>query len=409
MIAGILLLLGLLVPPARAARCDACDPCLTGGAAADRAALATVRAALDLACPCADFDGSRGRTAAAYRRCIRSTIRAATAAGVLRRPCRSLLTRSVCGRPSRVVCCEQRRGTDAPRCAVRPSARCIGSRRLAASVESCADTDCSPSGTTTTTTTGVPTTTSTSLAPSWAALHAAFLAPRCGACHGLEGEGGLNGLHGCRSGYASLVDVPSTQLPGRDRVEPGAPTLSWLVHKLDGDQGAFGALCAAGTCGDAMPCLSRRRSTWRSGTRCARGSPAAHRTTARRSSARCGRGGATSCRIPRAPGMPYSVPVRARLAPLIVLVASALGSAAPGFDGADLSDLGHDGFRVDLSAPADWRCRHAASCVTCWNVSGHASPVSVHRSDGRAPIRRRIPAGQALRMCPQADATAGDA
>lgn len=47
--------------------------------------------------------------------------------------------------------------------------------------------------------------------------------------------------------YASLVDVPSTQAPGLDRVEPGAPDDSYLWHKLSGTH------VAAGGSGDPMP------------------------------------------------------------------------------------------------------------------------------------------------------------
>ncbi len=111
--------------------------------------------------------------------------------------------------------------------------------------------------TTTTSTTAAPTTTSSTIPPStppsWAAIHAAAIAPRCGTCHGVDGEGELDGLNGCASAHANLVGVPSVQLPGRDRVEPGAPALSWLVHKLDGVQDDFAAQCVGGTCGARMP------------------------------------------------------------------------------------------------------------------------------------------------------------
>ena len=38
-----------------------------------------------------------------------------------------------------------------------------------------------------------------------------------------------------------------------DRVEPGDPTLSWLIHKLDGTQGSFTAQCVNNDCGGTMP------------------------------------------------------------------------------------------------------------------------------------------------------------
>jgi hypothetical protein len=94
-------------------------------------------------------------------------------------------------------------------------------------------------------------TTSTTLPSSWAILQAAVIGPNCASCHG--GSGGLSGLEACGSGYASLVGVPSVQLPTMKLVEPGNPAASWLVHKLDGTQNGFDAQCAGGSCGAAMP------------------------------------------------------------------------------------------------------------------------------------------------------------
>jgi hypothetical protein len=148
---------------------------------------------------------------------------------------------------------------------VRRETGCTGTARWLRTVEegdACAASVClrgtSSTSTTlarTTTTTSVSTTststTSTTLA--WSVLHAAYVGPRCGTCHGTEGEGGLSGLGTCRGAYDALVDVPSTELPGWDRIEPGAPERSWMMQKLDGTQGAFDALCVGGSCGDAMP------------------------------------------------------------------------------------------------------------------------------------------------------------
>jgi hypothetical protein len=50
-----------------------------------------------------------------------------------------------------------------------------------------------------------------------------------------------------------MVDVPSTELAAQDLVEPGDPTLSWLMHKLDGTQNAFDGQCVGGSCGGPMP------------------------------------------------------------------------------------------------------------------------------------------------------------
>jgi hypothetical protein len=84
-------------------------------------------------------------------------------------------------------------------------------------------------------------------------LHATVIGPRCGTCHGLDAEGGLSGLGACRSAHANLVDVASTTLPGRLRVEPGAAARSWLMQKLEGTQDDFAAQCVGGECGDPMP------------------------------------------------------------------------------------------------------------------------------------------------------------
>jgi hypothetical protein len=108
--------------------------------------------------------------------------------------------------------------------------------------------DAPTSSTITTTTT---TTTTTTLAASWAAIHATVIGPTCGGCHGGSGE--LSGLAGCDSGYASVVNVASTAVPTMDRVEPGDPANSWLMHKLDGTQGGFTAQCLGGFCGSQMP------------------------------------------------------------------------------------------------------------------------------------------------------------
>lgn len=87
--------------------------------------------------------------------------------------------------------------------------------------------------------------------PVWSAIHAQVIGPSCGGCHG--GSGGLSGLASCNSAHANLVDVPSSELPTMDRVEPGNPGNSWLMHKLDGTQDWFTAMCSGGFCGQQMP------------------------------------------------------------------------------------------------------------------------------------------------------------
>jgi polyvinyl alcohol dehydrogenase (cytochrome) len=240
------------------------DACLAGGSAAqDRRDLDAVREAMEASCPCASFDGSRGNGRGAYRRCVHDVVRGAIRGGTLRRVCKRLVRASTCGRPGTVVCCEHRLLSDRRVCQVTGAARCVGRGKVERTVEagatSCADSDCTlmpPTTTTTepmasTTTTSTTSTTSTTLPPSWAAIHAAVILPSCAGCHG--GAGGLSGLDGCASGYAALVDVASTRLPTMDRVEPGDPTMSWLMHKLDGTQHDFDAQCVGGSCGGSMP------------------------------------------------------------------------------------------------------------------------------------------------------------
>lgn len=101
------------------------------------------------------------------------------------------------------------------------------------------------------TTTTTSSTTTTTFPASWFAIHAQVIASTCGGCHGPSA--GLTGLDDCETGYAALVNVPSTENPSMDRVEPGSPSTSWLMHKLDGTQGGFTAQCVGGFCGSQMP------------------------------------------------------------------------------------------------------------------------------------------------------------
>jgi hypothetical protein len=41
--------------------------------------------------------------------------------------------------------------------------------------------------------------------------------------------------------YSNIVNVASTTLPSMDRVEPGQPDQSFLVHKIQGTQGPLGS------------------------------------------------------------------------------------------------------------------------------------------------------------------------
>ena len=88
-------------------------------------------------------------------------------------------------------------------------------------------------------------------APIWSAIHAQVVGPTCGGCHG--GSGGLSGLANCNSAWASLVGATSTENPPMLRVDPGSPSNSWMMHKLDGIQGWFVGTCGGGFCGAQMP------------------------------------------------------------------------------------------------------------------------------------------------------------
>jgi hypothetical protein len=240
------------------------DPCLQQGSAhQDRRDLDAVRTAMETACPCSSFAGGVGGSSGAYRHCVRPVIRAALTAGTLRRQCKELLDQFTCGRPGAVVCCGERLANGRRAC--RAKRVCASSanvtRTIEAGLTSCADSDCTlllPTTTTTTlvtttTTSSTTTTTSSTLPPSWAAIFTAAIGPSCGSCHGgSPGVAGLGGIDGCITAWQQLVNIPSSELPSMDRVEPGLPASSFLMHKLDGTQGQFNAQCG-GSCGGTMP------------------------------------------------------------------------------------------------------------------------------------------------------------
>ncbi|MEX0708022.1 MAG: Ig-like domain-containing protein, partial [Woeseia sp.] len=70
--------------------------------------------------------------------------------------------------------------------------------------------------------------------------------PICSGCHTGPTSNtlpsGMN-LSTTADSFAALVDVPSIQVPSIDRVEPGEPDNSYLIHKLEGTQSV----------GDRMP------------------------------------------------------------------------------------------------------------------------------------------------------------
>lgn len=74
-------------------------------------------------------------------------------------------------------------------------------------------------------------------------------------CHGGTAmSGGLNLGMSAAESHAALVNVASTQVPSMRRVQPGDPSMSWLMHKLEGTMSTVPACQAAGAmCGVSMP------------------------------------------------------------------------------------------------------------------------------------------------------------
>jgi hypothetical protein len=56
----------------------------------------------------------------------------------------------------------------------------------------------------------------------------------CINCHVPGGPGDFMLLDTEEHTYQNLVDVPSLELPSLDRVEPGDPEASYIVHKIEG-------------------------------------------------------------------------------------------------------------------------------------------------------------------------------
>jgi Glycosyl hydrolase family 10/Carbohydrate binding domain len=109
--------------------------CLTGtdpSVANDLAQIVAVRAAVEAACRCVDYDGSPGKTHARYTACAGSSINSEVAAGHLRRQCRATVKKyyatSTCGQPASkgVVPCIRKTAAGKVSCAIKPSTKCVG-------------------------------------------------------------------------------------------------------------------------------------------------------------------------------------------------------------------------------------------------------------------------------------------
>ncbi len=75
----------------------------------------------------------------------------------------------------------------------------------------------------------------------------------CTECHNADNITAFSLEEG--QAWSEIVDVSATQIPLFDRVEPGAPELSYLVHKLQGTQLELGGM------GNQMPSHKRLEPT----------------------------------------------------------------------------------------------------------------------------------------------------
>jgi hypothetical protein len=79
------------------------------------------------------------------------------------------------------------------------------------------------------------------LQPTLSSIQREILSPRCVACHNGVGRflpGVMNLTEG--NAYASLVGVASIEQAGLQRVAPGDPENSYLIHKVEGRAGIIG-------------------------------------------------------------------------------------------------------------------------------------------------------------------------
>ncbi|HCP46804.1 MAG TPA: hypothetical protein DIU15_12230, partial [Deltaproteobacteria bacterium] len=87
----------------------------------------------------------------------------------------------------------------------------------------------------------------------------AVVQDRCSVCHGGAAHSTGLAYDGDPSLlYALLVGIPSFQSPAVDRIEPGQPELSYVIHKLEGTHGGVGGSgyrmpygCSGALCLDA--------------------------------------------------------------------------------------------------------------------------------------------------------------
>ncbi len=109
--------------------------CLTGtdpSVANDLSEISAVRAAVDAACPCGSFDGSKGKTHANYVTCANGIITAQVSAGTVRTQCKATVKKyysaSTCGVPASKsdVPCIKTSAAGKVTCAITSSTKCAG-------------------------------------------------------------------------------------------------------------------------------------------------------------------------------------------------------------------------------------------------------------------------------------------
>jgi hypothetical protein len=114
--------------------------CLTGTdpvVASDLAQITGVRAMIEAACGCSNFDGSSGKTHAKYVACASSVITTQSIGGQLRKQCKTTVKRyysaSTCGvlASKGVVPCIKKTASGRVSCSIKPTKRCGGSGRVA--------------------------------------------------------------------------------------------------------------------------------------------------------------------------------------------------------------------------------------------------------------------------------------
>jgi len=130
---GFLVLLAVAAPQAWG-RTD--DTCLTGTdpvVAGDRGQITALEELIAATCPCAEYDGSKGRGHGDYVRCTGALVKVASESGALRKKCKSRVkkgySRSICGcvESLEMVACIERSARGKVSCRVKSRAKCIDS------------------------------------------------------------------------------------------------------------------------------------------------------------------------------------------------------------------------------------------------------------------------------------------